>query len=97
VTALISWWRLFKSDLRALSWRLPFVRRPQQIGAFVRYWTGDWNPYELSMSVRDRLDRWARLGGVELYEFEEIIHEPNQDSLDLLSNLGSVGWKAKVS
>jgi len=92
---------MFKSDLRALSWRLPFVRRPQQIGAFARYywWSSTSDPFALSVRVRDRLYRWARLGGVELYGLEEIVHEPDfpMDTTDPLSQLGSIGWKAKVS
>jgi hypothetical protein len=86
------------TDLRALSWRLPFVKKPRQLGAFVRYarpLSEDELNY-LSQGVADRLARSARLGGIELVNGREVRHYPYNDPNDILSYLGSVGWKADV-
>lgn len=91
-------WRNVLDDLRALSWRLPWVRPPQQIGTYVRY-VGDVNSPAILNGLVRRLKRSAALGGVRLDQVEAVAHLPAPLSLehpDPLSAIGSIGVKARV-
>ena len=91
-------WREVIDDLRALGWRLPWVRPPHQLGLYVRYIDDVNSPVVLDILVR-RLMRLAALGGVRLEQVEAIVHPPSLPSLghpDPLSRLGSIGVKARV-
>ena len=92
------WWGTRLEELRAISWRLPFVATPRQLGSFIRYTDIDPDLDLLSLRVRTRLAWLARLGGVRLVDWQEIRHpQQGDDSFrDPLDLVGSVGWKAKV-
>ena len=88
------------TDLRALSWRLPFVERPKQIGTYVRYIGDAADLAVLERALRNRMTRSARLGGLVLGDLVRVHHPPG-DSTDPAANyplntLGSIGLKARV-
>ena len=91
-------WRNVLEDLRALSWRLPWVRPPKQIGVYVRYVGSVDSAAILDRLVR-KIMRRAALGGVRVDHVQAIARPPSDPGLwdlDPLSQLGSIGVKADV-
>lgn len=85
--------------LRVLSWRLPFVHPPSEIGKYLRY-SGVMSPDTVDVmaeDVRRSLKRVARVGGVRLHDWRQVRHYPKEGSKDPYELIGSVGWKARVT
>lgn len=87
---ILSWLEV----IAALRWRTPFFERPKQLGSYVRY-TG---PYReaYSNNVLRRVTLIAQVGGLDIQSAQKVEHRPTNDPRDVLTYVGSVGWKVKV-